>query len=860
MGSASSEDILIIPELQKRSGNKRLGSREDRVRDGLADVGTAIAEERPLASIVEKTMTAIADIFGIAEMVFEVKAPEVVPAFHWATYGIPKARAEAIIKNMSAEYHPKDLLGKLLSDKFRISKNVYYIGSDEWLKIVDEDPFSDHPSYYRHPEQARAPRKSKDEWHESDMYKVALRDPSGSILAVLELDFSVDGKLLSKDAIEGIGLFAELLSLALMREVLRSGTRGPSTGTAQRTDLLEDILRIASSIVSERDLRKLSDMILTSVSSLFGFGKVTLVVYDEAEGVFKWIALFGYEERLVREAKQRTIPTDVILEDLREDRRIGKSAYLTLVEDIDARTKAYFVEQPDTESIKKMGPRKKGEFRKGDYLAFALHDSAGRIVGVIYPSEPKDGKAPDKETIETIEIFTSLAEVAVENARLSNEREQALRATSLRTEQLSRILDLASSIMYVRDLDNMLDNLLKTLARLVGTKRMVLGIKHEDLGVYRVEAIHGYSPKAAEAIRGYEYPIESVDTIPEVGRSGEKGYFKWRTKLGRMTYYMPAESLKALSPEELAYYPEPELIRLPRAGKGHWHELDYLDTLIFDKNGVPIAYLETLKPRDDRIPDSDTIEVIEIFATLAGIAIENAKMFQEHIDSRRNAELYTDVLSHDVKNFNQAILGYLDLLRTKVERPDVLGLLNKIAEQVMNTSWLASNVRTMSRVTFGDVELAKTDLGAVLLACQKSISQYYPGRRVVCRLDTARGACFTNADELIRELFINILTNAVKYDSHEPVEIEIAVAKTYSSDKGFWTVSIADHGCGIPDDAKPIIFDRFSRAPKKKGSGMGLHIVKTLAKRYHGRVWVEDRVQGDHSKGSVFKVELPAVE
>lgn len=41
---------------------------------------------------------------------------------------------------------------------------------------------------------------------------------------------------------------------------------------------------------------------------------------------------------------------------------------------------------------------------------------------------------------------------------------------------------------------------------------------------------------------------------------------------------------------------------------------------------------------------------------------------------------------------------------------------------------------------------------------------------------------------------------------------------------------------------------------------MGLHIVKTLAGRYNGRVWVEDKVKGDYGKGAVFKVELPALD
>jgi signal transduction histidine kinase len=862
MVRAAAENYIVIPERPRKAGVRPISSKDKKVREALGEMAAKIAEGRSLSDIVENAFTAVSDLFGIAEMVFEVTSGEIGASFRWMTYGVSKERAQQMTANREAEYYPKDLLDKTLSDNLLVSKNAYYINAEEWIKIIEQDPFSDHPSYYRHPENARIPRKSRDIWHEADQYKITLLDRSGDLLAILELNYSYDDKLLSKDTIEGIELFTELLSLALLRE-MRGGivTCKPTARTSQRTDLLEDLLSIASSVVSERDLRKLSEMILTSVSSLFGFGKVTLVVYDEAEGVFKWIAVFGYSEEQVKDIKLRSIPTDVILEDLREGRRVGVTAYLTLVEEVSPRIKGYHISPQDMEPSLKMGPRRKDEFRKGDYLAFALHDSAGRIVGVIYPSEPKDGKMPDKETIETVEIFTSLAEVAIENARLSHERELALRATSQRTEQLSRILDLVSGIMYVRNLDQMLDNLLKTLARLVGTKRMVLGIKHQDIGVYRIEALYGYPPKAAETIKRHEYSIESVDKIPDIGRATTEALqSRWWTKMGRMSYYMPAESLQMLSDDELAYYPEPELTRMPRAGKGRWHELDYIDTLIFDKEGVPIAYLETLKPRDDRIPDQDTIEVIEIFASLAGIAIENARMFEEHIDSRKNAELYTDVLSHDIKNFNQAILGYLDLLKTKLSQPDQLALLNKVGEQVMNTSWLASNVRTMSRVTFGDVELAKTDLGAVLLDCQKSVSQYYPGRKVMCRLNAEKGMYFTNGDELIREVFVNILTNAVKYDSHEPVEIDITIERTLIDDSKAWTISIADHACGIPDDAKKLIFDRFSKAPKKKGSGMGLHIVKTLTKRYGGRVWVEDRVQGDPAKGAVFKIQLPTVE
>jgi len=299
---------------------------------------------------------------------------------------------------------------------------------------------------------------------------------------------------------------------------------------------------------------------------------------------------------------------------------------------------------------------------------------------------------------------------------------------------------------------------------------------------------------------------------------------------------------------------------MPRRGKGHWHELDYMDTFIFDRRGDAIAYLEILKPRDDRMPDSETIEIVEIFASLVGIAIENARVFEEHIASRRDAELYTDVLSHDIKNYNQAILGYMELLRMKLKEPENKTLLDKVTEQVMNTIWLASNVRTMSKVAFAENERSRVDLGAVLEECRRNVAQYHPGRKIVVNTEVEPEHYFANADELIRELFINVLTNAVKYDSHDTVVIDIGIDWGYLEEKKQWVVSIADHGRGISEEEKGIIFDRFSKAAKKKGSGLGLHIVKTLAGRYGGKVWVEDRVAGDFTQGAVFKVQLPALE
>jgi signal transduction histidine kinase len=824
----------------------------------LGEIAEAIGRDDPLSKIVDEAMIAIAESYGITHMLMVIVADDLKPILRWSAFGYSAESAEAIVKNLETEYYPREIGNELFVDKYRVSSRGYYVPGEDWLSLVEKDPFTDLPAYYRNPENAQSARRDPSEWTEADSYLFDMKDNSGKLLAWMELAYSKDNRLLSKETVEQIELFIDLIMLGLLRERSRSGRDSTRTKAVQKTELLEDVLKISSSIVSERDLGKLSDMIMSSVSSLFGFRKVSLVVYDEVDGVFKWVALFGYPGDSAKEIHYRTIPTDVILDDLRENRRIGKSVYYTRAEDLTPRQIAHFVRRPPGDYKLDATPRVKDEFRVYDCLAFSLHDATGRIVGVIYPSEPKDGKLPDKDTIETMEIFTSLGEVAIENARLSNEREVALRMTSQRTEQLSRILDMTSGMMYVRDLEKMLDDLLRTLSQLLGLRRMTIAVKREEQGMYMVEAVFGYSAKATEAIKKMGYSITNVDSIYYTGPMPPSGALvKWRKKVGRVTFYMPAES-QQISSQELVYYPEPELIRIPRRGREYWHELDYLDTFILDRKGKPIAYLEILKPRDDRIPDSETVEIAEIFASLAGIAIENARVFKEHVDSRRDAELYTDILSHDIKNYNQAILGYLELLRMKLKDTDNVNLLGKISEQVMNTIWLASNVRTMSKVAFSEIDMSRMDLGTILFECRKMVSQYYPGRKMIFNSDVEPGHYYTNADELVRELFINIMTNAVRYDSHETTEMDISVESGFEGEKKHWVISLADRGRGIPDDLKAVIFDRFSNAPKKKGSGMGLHIVKTLATRYGGRVWVEDRVGGDPSQGAVFKVLLPA--
>jgi K+-sensing histidine kinase KdpD len=72
---------------------------------------------------------------------------------------------------------------------------------------------------------------------------------------------------------------------------------------------------------------------------------------------------------------------------------------------------------------------------------------------------------------------------------------------------------------------------------------------------------------------------------------------------------------------------------------------------------------------------------------------------------------------------------------------------------------------------------------------------------------------------------------------------------------------VEDNGPGIPDAQKKELFDQAGcEGTKIKGKGLGLCLVKSLVDRFHGKVWVEDRVPGDYKNGVRFVVMLPAAD
>lgn len=134
-----------------------------------------------------------------------------------------------------------------------------------------------------------------------------------------------------------------------------------------------------------------------------------------------------------------------------------------------------------------------------------------------------------------------------------------------------------------------------------------------------------------------------------------------------------------------------------------------------------------------------------------------------------------------------------------------------------------------------------------------------PGRQVTVT-ENIQGDCRVMANGLLSDVFSNLAGNAVKH-SKGHITINIQMDKVRENDLDHCRVRIEDDGPGIPDELKTTVFNRFHKgSARASGKGLGLYLVKILVEDYHGRVWVEDRLQGESAKGSRFVVMLPAIE
>lgn len=338
-------------------------------------------------------------------------------------------------------------------------------------------------------------------------------------------------------------------------------------------------------------------------------------------------------------------------------------------------------------------------------------------------------------------------------------------------------------------------------------------------------------------------------------------FISWYRDGRLLTANPPFINLIGYSEEELNHMRWPDDFTSAESSKDITHAMNALD-----REGKPYVHDEEIIRKDgSHLP-------VEVFVHLYTPAQKQEQYYYSFItdiserknaetelkDSKAQVELLLDIMSHDINNLNQVAMGFLELALEQLTLKDhERELVEKPLETLKSTSRFIDNIKKIQREKAGLYRAESVDLDNVLV---ETISHYsmIPGRDV--KINYSHTTCVVIANELIKDVFQNLIGNAIKHSTGSlTIDIELSTLK--EDNKRYCKISIEDNGPGISDTLKKGLLNNFClESARARGKGLGVCLSKIIIGDLKGKFWIEDRVQGDHTKGARFVVMLPSAE
>ncbi|MBA3606257.1 MAG: HAMP domain-containing histidine kinase, partial [Acidimicrobiia bacterium] len=266
---------------------------------------------------------------------------------------------------------------------------------------------------------------------------------------------------------------------------------------------------------------------------------------------------------------------------------------------------------------------------------------------------------------------------------------------------------------------------------------------------------------------------------------------------------------------------------------------------------VAAGHLETrLPPTDD--PD---------LGVLASSFNDMAAALQLRIE--RDARFASDV-SHELRSPLMTLSASVEVMEARrLDLPErAQSALDLLTSDVTRFQGLVEDLLEISRFDAGAIRLHLEDL-QVTQFVRNAVAVSSSPSTPVTTTERAEYAVIRGDRRRLARVIANFIDNAKAYGGGEP-EVTITDANLPDEPLTHVQIGVEDHGPGVPVEERALIFERFARGVTAgrrggtEGAGLGLALVDEHIRMHGGRVWVEDRLDGEH--GARFVIELNATE
>jgi signal transduction histidine kinase len=256
---------------------------------------------------------------------------------------------------------------------------------------------------------------------------------------------------------------------------------------------------------------------------------------------------------------------------------------------------------------------------------------------------------------------------------------------------------------------------------------------------------------------------------------------------------------------------------------------------------------------------------IPFFGLLIVGLILNTVFLVREVRRNEQQDSFLNAVTHELKTPITSIRLYLDTMRRREvshqQQQEFLAVMSEdtdrlmaTVEQVLKAGELGQRVRSQIRVRVDMDQLVQEAVATAIL-------RYHLDQDAI-RLEQREmqaGSSFAVAGnpEDLRTAVLNVIDNAVKYS---PDGAHLSIVLSVESDA--WVmVSVTDQGLGIPQPQLKRIFRRFYRVPNRsilrvKGTGLGLFLVRSIARQHGGDAFAESAGEG---RGSTIHLQLPRI-